>query len=60
MRTWGAYGLLSTSEAGPMLWINTLLLAIAVLVFFLAPWPWYYAAPLALVAEPLGRLSAPV
>ena len=29
------------------LWLNTLLTAFAVLVFFLVPWPWYYAAPLA-------------
>jgi len=26
-------------------------LAVAVLVFFLVPWPWYYAAPLALAGR---------
>jgi hypothetical protein len=41
-----------------MMWLNTLLLALAVLVFFLVPWPWYYAAPLALgVLIALGVLS---
>jgi hypothetical protein len=41
-----------------MMWLNTLFLAIAVLVFFLVPWPWYYAAPLAVgVLIALGVIS---